>query len=79
MLEDRSGDRPAFHQGTRSPARQMTDSVTPNVVHDERLPDIVVRIAIVKLPDIEWIERRDNVNVADGVHAERVQRTIGRA
>jgi hypothetical protein len=51
-------------------ARQMTDGVTPDVVHDERLPDIVVSIAIVELPDIERIERRDNIHVAVGVHAE---------
>src|ERR1700733_12464846 len=77
MLEDCSGERPSFRQDIRTAACQMADGVTPNVVHDERLPYIVVRIAIVKLPDIERIERRDDIDVAVGVHAEWVQGTIG--
>src|SRR5580693_3339735 len=55
----------------------MTDGVTPDIVHHERLPYIVVSIAVVKLPDVERIERCDHINVDVGVHAEWVQRTIG--
>ncbi len=34
----------------------MTEGITPDVVHYERLPYIVVSTAIVELPDIEWIQ-----------------------
>ena len=52
------------------------EKTTPDVIHYERLPDIVVSTAIVELPDIEWIQGRDDVNVAVAVQAERIQRAI---
>src|SRR5580658_8705468 len=55
----------------------MTDGVTPDVVHDERLSHVVVSIAVVKPPDVERVKRRYDINIAVGVHSEWIQRTIG--
>src|ERR1700686_4654326 len=76
MFENRSRERPALHQCIRTSGRQVTEGITPDVIHYERLPDIVVSTAIVELPDIEWIQRRDDVNVAVTVQTEGIQRAI---
>ena len=76
MFENRSRERPALHQCIRTSGREVTEGITPDVIHYERLPDIVVSISIVKLPDIEWIQRCDDVNVAVAIQAEGIQRAI---
>jgi hypothetical protein len=76
VFENRSRESPALHQCIRTSGHQVTEGITPDVVHHERLPDIVVSTAIVELPNIEWIQRRHDVDVAVGVQAEGVQRCI---
>src|ERR1700687_3287606 len=76
MFENCSRKRPTLHQCIRTSGRQVTEGITPDVIHYERLPDIVVSIAVVKLPDIERIQGGDDVNVAVAVQAEGIQRAI---
>ena len=77
MFEDRSRESPALHQRIWTSGRQVTEGITPDVIHYERLPNIVVSVSVVKLPDIEWIQWRDDINVAVAIEAERIQRAIG--
>ncbi|HET9306794.1 MAG TPA: hypothetical protein VFO46_12270 [Candidatus Sulfotelmatobacter sp.] len=55
----------------------MPEGIGPNVIHHERVADIVVSTAVVQLPDIEGIQRCHDIHVAVAVQAERIQRAVG--
>jgi hypothetical protein len=64
VFENRSRKSPSLNNCIRTSGRQVTESITPDVIHYERLPDI------------EWIQRRNDVNIAIAIQAERTQRAI---
>ena len=54
----------------------MAESIAPNVIHDKRMPNVVVGVPIVELADVERIQGPDDVHIAIGIQAEGALREL---
>src|SRR5215469_15935804 len=77
MSEDGSREGPSFHHGVRSPAGEMTESVTPHVVHVERVSYVVVRVSVIVLAEICLIDGKYDVCRGLIVQTERIEGIVG--
>src|SRR5215472_15627811 len=78
MPEDRAREGPSLHQRVRSSGGSVANTVVPDIIHREVMPDVVVRISVVIGTKVRRVLRVDDVGILPGgVRAKRGDRIVG--